>query len=127
MNRSIRRAAEKKAIREGTSPVQILKSLSNLEGVATLSTKLEEFLVASQKMEAIADKLDEAETLEQLQNVRRLATTFEEQIEGLYRKQALQSQVVVDLIEYLMGGKTPDSQKVPSPYLEVLVHRLKGA
>lgn len=119
VNRSFRRAAEKKAVRSGASPVQLLKGLANLDGVANLSAKLEEFLVASRKMEAIAEKLDEAGTLEALGDVRVVATTLKDQVQIISYMQAVQVQVLIDLIDFLMEGVNPD--------LEALISRLKEA
>lgn len=119
VNRSFRRAAEKKAVRFGASPVQLLKGLANLDGVANLSAKLEEFLVASRKMEAIAEKLDEAGTLEALGDVRVVATTLKDQVQIISYMQAVQVQVLIDLIDFLMEGVNPD--------LEALISRLKEA
>jgi hypothetical protein len=101
MNRSIRRAAEKKATKAGISPVQLVQGLANLDGVATLSAKLEEFVVASRKMEAIAEKLDEGETLEALGNVRELTTTLKDQVEGIAKRQKLQNEVLFAIIDNL--------------------------
>jgi hypothetical protein len=106
VNRSIRRAAEKKAIRSGTSPVKLLNSLSNLDGIATLSTKLDEFLVASKKMEAIAGKLDEAETVETLGAVRDVATKLNGQLESTIKKQELHNEILLKLIAYLRDTET---------------------
>ncbi|MFA6358972.1 MAG: hypothetical protein WCY09_09980 [Candidatus Omnitrophota bacterium] len=101
VNRSIRRAAEKKAAKSGTSPVQLLKGLANLDGVVNLSTKLDEFLVASGKMEAIAEKLDESETLEAIGDVRAVATTLKEQVEGVVERQKIQYDVLLAIIDNL--------------------------
>jgi len=101
VNRSLRRAAEKKAAKSGTDPVQLLKGLANLDGVSNLSTKLDEFLVASKKMEVIAEKLDEAETLEALGDVREMATTLKEQVVSIVERQKLQDEVLLALIDNL--------------------------
>lgn len=98
VNRSIRRAAEKKAIRAGTSPTQLLHSLANLDGVATLSAKLDDFLVASKKMEAIAEKLDEAETIETLEDVQELAIALKEQLETTSKRQELHNKILLNSI-----------------------------
>jgi hypothetical protein len=98
VNRSIRRAAEKKAVRSGTSPVKLLNSLSNLDGIATLSTKLEEFLVASKKMEAIAERLDDIEAISEAQAA---AVTLRDNFESLLKRQCLHEEVLFALIDNL--------------------------
>lgn len=106
VNRSLRRAAEKKAAKSGTDPVQLLKGLANLDGVSNLSTKLDEFLVASKKMEAIAGKLDEAEIVETLGAVRDVATTLKGQLESTIKKQELHNEILLKLIAYLRDTET---------------------
>jgi hypothetical protein len=106
VNRSLRRAAEKKAAKSGTDPVQLLKGLANLDGVSNLSTKLDEFLVASKKMEAIAGKLDEAEIVETLGAVRDVATTLRGQLESTIKKQELHNEILLKLIAYLRDTET---------------------
>lgn len=106
VNRSLRRAAEKKAAKSGTDPVQLLKGLANLDGVSNLSTKLDEFLVASRKMEAIAEKLDEAETIEALVDIRAVATTLKGQLESTIKKQELHNEILLKLIAYLRDTET---------------------
>jgi hypothetical protein len=101
MNREQRRKTERKLPRDAASPVQLLKSLANLDGVVNLSTQITEFLAASQRMEAIADKLDHAEVLEDLGTVRDLATSIKDQFEGILAVQERHDKVLSGILHFL--------------------------
>jgi hypothetical protein len=123
MNREQRRKTERKLPKDGTNPVQILKSLANLDGVANLSTQITEFLAASQRMEAIADKLDQAEVLEDLSTVRDLATSIKDQVEGILAIQERHDKVLSGILHFL-GGCYPG---IPAHEdLDLLKSELRG-
>jgi hypothetical protein len=103
MNRAIRRATERRSTKAGTSATELLHSLANLDGVANLSTKLEEFIVASKKMEAIADKLDDAEVIAALGNAKELVPLLKERLQAIEDRQKIHGEVLANLLNYLQG------------------------
>jgi hypothetical protein len=119
----MRRAAEKKAARTGTSPVQLIQSLANLDGVTTLSGKLDEFLVASRKMEAIAEKLDDIETIGSVQAA---ASTLKENIGEILKRQSLHEEILFALIDNLKCT-IDDPTRVTTKDLDYWESKLKEA
>jgi len=103
VNRSLRRAAEKKSRHQGVSPIKLINSLSNLDGVATLPAKIDEFVAASARMEAIAAQLDSVEDLEEaVSAMKRLADTVQDQLPAIIEGQQRQSEVLRDLVQWLL-------------------------
>jgi hypothetical protein len=103
MNRAIRRAAERKSTKAGTSATELLHSLANLDGVANLSTKLEEFIVASKKMEAIADSLDDVETITALGNAKELVSILKDRLQAIEARQKVHGEILINILNYLRG------------------------
>jgi hypothetical protein len=77
--------------------------LANLDGVANLSARLEEFIVASKKMEAIADKLDDAEIIAALGNAKELVPILKERLQAIEDRQKVHGEILKNLLNYLRG------------------------
>jgi hypothetical protein len=91
--RKIRRLQERKE-----SPMKVLQGLSNLSGLADLSTKIDEFTVAAKKMEGMVESLEGAEGL--IESVIEIKKTFE----SLVVRQGQCELVVREILRLLHQG-----------------------
>ena len=93
--RKMRRQQERKS----ESPVKVLQGLSNLSGLADLSGKIDEFVVAANKMEGLISDLEGAEGL--LESVTTIKNTFE----SLVRRQDRCESVLKEVLRLLYQGE----------------------
>lgn len=92
--RKLRRQQDRKE-----SPVKVLQGLSNLSGLADLSTKMEEFTQAATRMEEMVESLEGAEGL--IKSVVQIKNTFE----SLVRRQDRCEQVLREVLQLLYQGE----------------------
>ena len=93
--RKIRRQQERRA---GTNPLKVIEGLSSLNGLTELAPKINEFIVAANKMEALVEDLEGAEGL--LESVTYIKDTFE----SLVRRQDRCESVVREILGLLHQG-----------------------
>jgi predicted house-cleaning noncanonical NTP pyrophosphatase (MazG superfamily) len=101
MNRQLRRLQERKGVE--SKPLQVLRGLSNLEGLSNLSVQIGEFLEASKKMESLADGIE---------NVEDVLTKLDElksMLEAIGKNQSTHKEVLTGLLEFLMSEYPPIS------------------
>lgn len=92
--RKIRRQQERKE-----SPMKVLQGLSNLSGLADLTTKIDEFTVAANKMEGMVESLEGVEGL--IESVVQIKSTFE----SLVLRQDRCDLVVKEILRLLYQGE----------------------
>jgi hypothetical protein len=100
--RKIRRQQE----RRGESPMKVLQGLSNLSGLSDLSGKIDEFVVAANKMEGLISDLEGAEGL--LESVTSIKNTFE----SLVRRQDRCESVLKEVLRLLYQGEASIDSKL---------------
>lgn len=92
--RKLKRQQERK-----DAPMKVLQGLSNLSGLADLSTKMEEFTQAATRMEGMVESLEGAEGL--IESVVQIKDTFE----SLVRRQNQCELVVKEILRLLHQGE----------------------
>ena len=101
MNRQLRRLQERKGV--DAKPLQVLRGLSNLEGLSNLSTQITEFIEASKRMESLAGGIE---------NVEGFLTKLDElksMLEAVGKRQSTHKEVLAGLLEFLMAEYPPNS------------------
>ena len=106
--RKIRRQQERKA----DSPAKVLQGLSNLTGLAELSGKIDEFVLAAGRLESLVEVLDGAEGL--VENVVQIKDTFD----SLVQRQEKYEASFKRLLELLIQGVGADELKLLLKSLE---------
>lgn len=92
--RKLRRQQERRE-----SPTKVLQGLSKLSGLADLSTKIDEFTAAANRMEGMVESLEGAEGL--IESVVEIKNTFE----SLVRRQDRCEMVVQEILQLLYQGE----------------------
>jgi hypothetical protein len=93
--RRIRRQQERKGF---SNPLKVIEGLSSLNGLTELAPKINEFIVAANKMESLVEDLEGAEGL--LESVTYIKDIFE----SLVRRQDRCELVVVEILRLLHQG-----------------------
>jgi len=93
--RKIRRQQERKGI---SNPLKVIEGLSSLSSLTELAPKINEFIVAANKMEALVGDLEGAEGL--LESVTHIKNTFE----SLVIRQGQCELVVKEILRLLYQG-----------------------
>lgn len=94
--RKMRRQQERKS---PENPMKVIQGLSNLQGLVDLAPKIDEFILAANKMEGLVEDLEGAEGL--LESVTTIKNTFE----SLVRRQTQCESVVREILRLLHQGE----------------------
>jgi hypothetical protein len=94
--RKIRRKQERKV--EG-SPMKVIEGLTQLQGLTELAPRINEFIIAAEKMEGMVEDLQGVEGL--LENVVSIKNTFD----SLVRRQSQSELVLKEILQLLRQGE----------------------
>lgn len=96
--RKMRRQQE----RRSDSPMKVLQGLSNLNGLADLSGKIDELVQAAGRLESLVEVLDGAEGL--VETVVEIKNTFDGLVERQVRQEKALKHLVSLLIQFGVGN-----------------------